>query len=134
MTKQNNIDLEVWVLEHRFHQAQQIQGVGDANATRIYGSAYNENPEFYAFQRTLESYKESNNEHSVLILTTDSDFYKYVKQANAGLVTDIPSVGVLKSSAAKIIPEAQQTTVRNDGSLVEDIPPAVEASKTEQQE
>jgi membrane protease subunit HflC len=52
-----------------------------ADATRIYGKAYNRNPEFYAFLRTLESYKEKANKNSVLILTTDSDFYQYIKKA-----------------------------------------------------
>ena len=54
---------------------------GDAEATRIYGRAYNEDPEFYAFLRTLESYREGNHEGSTLVLTTDSDFYRYLKEA-----------------------------------------------------
>jgi membrane protease subunit HflC len=64
-----------------YRRVQEIQGQADADATRIYGSAYNRNPEFYAFLRTLESYKENANPNSVMILTTDSDFYQYVKQA-----------------------------------------------------
>ena len=63
---------------------QEVQGEADAEATKIYGQAYNKDPEFYAFLRTLESYKEKPNTNSVLIMTTDSDFYKYVKQANQG--------------------------------------------------
>ena len=86
----------------------------------------------YPFQRTLESYEEGTDKNSVLILTTDSDFYKYVKEANAGLVADIPSIGVLKSSAAKMIPAAPQTMVRDDGSHVQDIPSAGEASKAKE--
>ena len=115
-----------------YQQVQEIQGVGDASAARIYGSAYNKNPEFYAFQRTLESYEEGTNKNSVLILTTDSDFYKYIKEANAGLVADIPSIGVLKSSAAKMIPGAPQTMVRDDGSHAQDIPASGEASKAKE--
>lgn len=67
-----------------YRQVQEIQGKADANATRIYGKAYNRNPEFYAFLRTLESYKENTNKNSVLILTTDSDFYQFVKEASPG--------------------------------------------------
>ena len=67
-----------------YRRVQEIQGQADANATRIYGKAYNRNPEFYAFLRTLESYKEKTNKNSVLILTTDSDFYQYIKQAIPG--------------------------------------------------
>ena len=65
-----------------YRQVQEVQGEADAEATRIYGDAYNKNPEFYAFLRTLESYKEKTNMNSVLVLTTDSDFYRYVKRAN----------------------------------------------------
>jgi membrane protease subunit HflC len=64
-----------------YRRVQEVQGQADADATRIYGQAYNRNPEFYAFLRTLESYKEKTNKNSVLILTTDSDFYQYIKQA-----------------------------------------------------
>jgi membrane protease subunit HflC len=67
-----------------YRRVQEIQGKTDADATRIHGKAYNRNPEFYAFLRTLESYKEKTNKNSVLILTTDSDFYQYIKQAILG--------------------------------------------------
>lgn len=67
-----------------YRRVQEIQGNADAEATKIYGQAYNKHPEFYAFLRTLESYKEKPNKNSVLILTTESDFYQYVKQANQG--------------------------------------------------
>ena len=59
---------------------------------RIYGKAYNRNPEFYAFLRTLESYKEKTNKNSVLILTTDSDFYQYVKTAIPGEAQNLAPV------------------------------------------
>jgi len=65
-----------------YRHVQEVQGKADAEATQIYGQAYNKDPEFYAFLRTIESYKEKPNQNSVLIMTTDSDFYKYVKQAN----------------------------------------------------
>jgi modulator of FtsH protease HflC len=73
-----------------YRRVQEVQGKADAEATQIYGQAYNKNPEFYAFLRTLESYKEKTNKNSVLILTTDSDFYKYIKNANPSQVR-IPS-------------------------------------------
>jgi modulator of FtsH protease HflC len=62
-----------------YRRAQEIRGKADAEATRIYGDAYNRNPEFYAFSRTLEAYKDGQNKNSVLILTTDSDYYRYLK-------------------------------------------------------
>jgi len=64
-----------------YRQVQEIQGKGDAEATGIYGRAYNKDPEFYAFLRTLESYKEGVNSSSMLVLTTDSDYYRYLKDA-----------------------------------------------------
>jgi modulator of FtsH protease HflC len=62
-----------------YRRAQEIRGKADAEATRVYGDAYNRNPEFYAFSRTLEAYKDGQNKNSVLILTTDSDYYRYLK-------------------------------------------------------
>jgi membrane protease subunit HflC len=64
-----------------YRQVQEIRGGADAEATRIYGEVYSRDPEFYAFSRTLEVYGEGGNKNAVLILTTDSDFYQYLKQA-----------------------------------------------------
>jgi membrane protease subunit HflC len=64
-----------------YRQVQEIRGKGDAEATLIYGQAYNRDPEFYAFLRTLESYREGPNAGTMLVLTTDSDFYRYLKDA-----------------------------------------------------
>jgi membrane protease subunit HflC len=68
-----------------YRRVQEIHGKGDAEATRIYGDSFGRNPEFYAFHRTLEVYREGSNKNSVLILTTDSDFYRYLKQAIPGV-------------------------------------------------
>ena len=64
-----------------YRRVQEIRGKADAEATRVYGGAYNRDPEFYAFSRTLEAYKEGQNKNSTLILTTNSDYYKYLKKA-----------------------------------------------------
>jgi membrane protease subunit HflC len=64
-----------------YRQVQEIKGKADAAATRVYGKSFSRDPEFYAFLRTLEVYGEKANKNSVMILTTDSDFYHYVKQA-----------------------------------------------------
>ncbi len=66
-----------------YRQVQEVRGKADAEATRIYGAAYGEDPEFYAFSRTLEAYKEGQNTNSTVILTTDSDYYRYLKRAEA---------------------------------------------------
>lgn len=65
-----------------YRSVQEVRGKADAEATRVYGAAYGADPEFYAFSRTLEAYKEGQNKNSVVILTTDSDYYRYLKQAS----------------------------------------------------
>lgn len=82
-----------------YRQVQEIQGKADADATRIYGNAYNRNPEFYAFLRTLESYKENANPNAVMLLTTDSDFYRYVKSATPTTPAQEASDPVLPTTA-----------------------------------
>jgi membrane protease subunit HflC len=72
-----------------YRRVQEVRGKADAEATKIYGNAYNRDPEFYAFSRTLEAYKEGQNKNSVLILTTDSDYYRYLKDA----ASRIPGAG-----------------------------------------
>ncbi|NIQ96599.1 MAG: protease modulator HflC [Desulfuromonadales bacterium] len=61
-------------------QALEIRGDADAKASAIYAEAYNQDPDFYAFQRTLESYKKAIQDNGRLVISTDSDFYKYLKQ------------------------------------------------------
>jgi len=63
-----------------FRTAQEIRGKADAEATKIYGDAYSRDPEFYSFSRTLELYREQEHSKTRMILTTDSDFYKYLKE------------------------------------------------------
>jgi membrane protease subunit HflC len=65
-----------------YRQVQEVRGKADASATKIYGDAYGRDKEFYAFSRTLENLKASKNANSVLVLTTDSDYYRYLKEAN----------------------------------------------------
>jgi membrane protease subunit HflC len=64
-----------------YRRAQEARGKGDATATKIYGDAYGRDKDFYAFSRTLENLKEAKNNNAVLVLTTDSDYYRYLKEA-----------------------------------------------------
>lgn len=61
-------------------QAEEIRGRADAEATRIYGEAFGEDPEFYSFFRTLETYRMLG-KNSTLMLRADSDFFRYLEQA-----------------------------------------------------
>jgi membrane protease subunit HflC len=62
-----------------FKRAQKIKGNADAEATIIYAEAYGRDPEFYSFVQTLEIYREALDKNSSLILSTDSEFLKYLK-------------------------------------------------------
>ena len=63
-----------------YRKAQEIKGIADAEATIIYADAYGVDPEFYSFVQTLEVYIESLGEKNTLILSTDSEFLKYLKK------------------------------------------------------
>ena len=60
-------------------EALSITGKADAEATKIYGDAYSQDPDFFAFQKTLESYPAIVGKNSSLILSSDSDLYRYLK-------------------------------------------------------
>ena len=62
-----------------FKRAQKIKGAADAEATILYAEAYGKDPEFYSFVQTLEIYREVLDKNSSLILSTDSEFLKYLK-------------------------------------------------------
>jgi membrane protease subunit HflC len=62
-----------------FKRAQKIKGNADAEATIIYADAYGKDPEFYSFVQTLEIYREALDKNSSLILSTDSEFLKFLK-------------------------------------------------------
>ena len=65
-----------------YRQAREIRGRGDAQATAIYAAAYDRSPgtrEFYEFLKTMEIYQNTVDSETSLILTTDGDFYKFLK-------------------------------------------------------
>lgn len=62
-----------------YRTAQEIKGKADAEATRIYADAYNLDPEFYQFMKTLETYRTIMDKETWLLLSTDSEFLKYLK-------------------------------------------------------
>ena len=65
-----------------YREVEQIRGVADAKATEIYASAYNQSREavaFYEFTRTMQAYKSIIAENTTLVLSTDSDLFKFLK-------------------------------------------------------
>ncbi len=68
-----------------YRQAQDIMGKADAEAAALYAEAYGRDPEFYAFYQTLETYKQTFQKNASLLLTTGSDFYRYLKTVRGGI-------------------------------------------------
>jgi membrane protease subunit HflC len=72
------------ILAESYRQAEIIKGEGDALAADTYAKAYSRSPEFYAFFRSMQAYRESMGKDSdVMVISPDSDFFKYLKQPNA---------------------------------------------------
>jgi membrane protease subunit HflC len=69
-----------------YKEVEEIRGAADAQATAIYAKAYNQSREaveFYEFTRTMQSYKSIIGEDTTLVLSTDSDLFKFLKGMNA---------------------------------------------------
>lgn len=62
-----------------YRDAQVIKGKADAKATEIYASVYNKDPDFYSFLKTLETYRDTIDSGTTLILTTEDEYYRYLK-------------------------------------------------------
>ena len=70
-----------------YRQVEEVRGVADAKATEIYARAYNQNPQavaFYEFTRTMQSYRSIIAENTTLVLSTESDLFKYLKSMTPG--------------------------------------------------
>ena len=68
------------IVAEAYREAQKVKGEGDAKAAAIYAQAFNQNPEFYSFYRSLEAYRGSfKNKGDVIVVEPNSDFFKYMK-------------------------------------------------------
>lgn len=72
------------ITSEAYRKAQEIMGKADAEATRIFAEAFGVDPEFYSFTKTLEAYSETMDKDSSLVLSTDSEFFKYLKEYAPG--------------------------------------------------
>lgn len=71
------------ILAEANRQSQIIRGEGDASAADIYARAYNEDPEFYAFYRSIDAYKRSmGNAGDLLVVDPNNEFFRYLNQSN----------------------------------------------------
>ena len=68
------------ITSEAYRTAQEVKGKADAQATIIYAESYGVDPQFYSFVQTLEIYDQSLGEKNTLILSTDSEFLKYLKE------------------------------------------------------
>ncbi|HEY0561958.1 MAG TPA: protease modulator HflC [Methylophilus sp.] len=72
------------IIAEAFRDAQKVKGEGDAKSAEIYADAFGKNPEFYAFYRSTEAYKNSfKSKSDVIVLDQSSDFFKYMRSAGA---------------------------------------------------
>ena len=69
------------ITSEAYRTAQGISGAADSTATRVYADAYGRDAEFYSFLKTLESYRQTVTESGTLVLSTDGEFYKYLKSS-----------------------------------------------------
>jgi len=70
------------ILAEAYRKAQEVKGEGDAKASAIYAGAFQANPEFYAFYRSMDAYKQSfKNKGDMLVLEPTSEFFKYIKNS-----------------------------------------------------
>jgi len=69
------------ITSEAYRQAQEIKGRADAEAADIYAEAYNRDAEFYRFLKTMEVLRETLDSSTVLVLSTDGDFLRYLGRA-----------------------------------------------------
>jgi len=68
------------ITSEAYRQAQEIKGKADAEAADIYAGAYNRDPDFYRFLKTMEVYTQTMGENTILLLSTDGEFLKYLER------------------------------------------------------
>ena len=72
------------ILAEAYRKSEEIRGEGDATAAKTYADAYNQDPDFYSFHRSLRAYESSfGNNQDVILLSPDSDFFKFFKESES---------------------------------------------------
>ena len=79
------------ILADAYRQAQKVKGEGDARAAAIYAAAYGQNPDFFAFYRSLEAYKATfRNKTDMMVLDPNAEFFRYFRQSGGGQTAPRP--------------------------------------------
>jgi membrane protease subunit HflC len=68
------------ITSEAYRQAQEIKGRADAEAADIYAAAYNRDPDFYRFLKTMEVYRTTMDNNTILLLSTDGEFLRYLER------------------------------------------------------
>jgi len=70
------------LLAEAYRDAQRIRGEGDAKSAAIYAAAFNQNPEFYSFYRSMEAYRSTfRGRNDLMLLEPNSDFLRYFRDS-----------------------------------------------------
>ena len=69
------------ILSEAYREAETLKGEADAAAARIYAEAYGQDPEFYAFYKSLDLYRQSLSTNATLVISTDADLFRYLRGA-----------------------------------------------------
>jgi membrane protease subunit HflC len=73
------------IVAEAYRDAQKTKGEGDAGAAKIYAEAFQRNPEFFSFYRSMEAYRQGlRSKNDILVLDPSSDFFKYFKNPGRG--------------------------------------------------
>lgn len=73
------------IVAEAYREAQKVKGDGDAKAAATYAEAFNRDPEFYSFYRSLEAYRTSfKNKSDVIVVEPNSDFFKHMRSVGRG--------------------------------------------------
>ena len=90
-----------------YQKVQTIRGKADAEASNIYARAYGQNPkaaELYEFTKTMEMYRNTLGKQSTLVLSTDSDLYRFLKSSDAAA----PRTGTQRETRPRIVSPTQE--------------------------
>ncbi|MEY4527949.1 MAG: FtsH protease modulator HflC [Nitrospirota bacterium] len=68
------------ILAQAYKEAEELRGEGDAKAFKVYADAYRQDPKFFEFTRSMEAYKKTFKDKSTLVMSPDSEFFRYLKQ------------------------------------------------------
>ena len=69
------------ITSQAFRTSEELRGEADAQATKIYATAYQQDPEFFQFLRTMESYPDTLDKDSTVLFSTDSEYFRYLQGA-----------------------------------------------------